>query len=687
MSRVVYIIAILFSVCIGKAQNISTPVITCVSVLPNGDVSITWNQVSDPSLEFTNYSLTANGTTIATINNITTTTFTHTTSGANAASITYVLNVNGTGGAGAFTLTSQPFSSIYLDVINNADGYATLTWTVPAAAITGKFYIYRSVNSSAFNLYDSTAVSQANYLDEITLLCTDTQIDYRVSYRYANGCESFSNTDGTIFKDLLPPAEVIITDIDVDPLTGFTTINWSESPETDVKEYWILKLNPASGTFQQIDVVVGKTNTTYTDLNVSLQSAAVASQSYKVIPVDECNNNQALKFVSTIFVDGTPNRCALTIDIAWNPFITGETGNNQIIQSSIIEIAVDYELWIDKGTGFNYFTTISKGTTTYTVKNVTPETLICYQIRAKLPNGEISNSSQYCYNLHLEPASLDNYIAHASVTPTEEVELKLYTGKIISNNTIEIYKSQDQGITFDSIYSQPVNQTVFTYLDTEVDVQAQSYQYYFVLKDVCKIRRDSSNIASTIFLETSYHEFDSVPQFFWNAYKRYYSNVHDYVLERSINESDYVEVDSVAGSFVNIADHIKRVLSQSFKTLCYQIKAVEDTLNQYGFREVSYSNQVCIEDTPTIYIPTGFVIDGVSGNFIPRFTYLIDKSYSFAVYNRWGQTVFQTNDPLQGWDGYFNGQPVTQGAYAFKVIFKDENNEDQILTGSVTVLE
>lgn len=686
MKHILISIIFLINALVLKAQGISVPEITCVSVLPNGDVSITWNVVSDPSSEFVQYELEADGSVIANIANINTNTFLHTPSGAAANSVSYVLKVKGTGGSGAFTLTSQSFSTIYLDVTNNADGYATLTWNNPNGFSTGKFYIYRSESFGVFNLDDSVAVTQTNYLDEINFICSETQLDYRISYKYSSTCESFSNTDGTIFKDLLPPAEVSILDIDVDPTTGFTTLTWQESPEVDVKEYKILKLNPASLAFQQIDVVVGKSNTTYTDFNLVLQSAAVASQSYKVIPVDDCDNNQGLNFLSTIFVNGIPENCKLSIELEWNSFINGQTGNNQIIESSIVEVATSYELWVDIGAGFNFYTSLPKGTTTYTIENVIPKTLICYQIRAILPNGEVSNSSQYCYNIPLQPVSLENYIAYASVTELEEIELKLYTESVIPNNVIEVYKSSDNGATYINLHSESVSQNVFKFIDSEVDVQSQSYQYYFVIKDVCGLRRDSSNIASSIYLETKYDDFDSIPEFYWNSYNHYYSNVDKYILSRSLNKGAFEAVDSVPNNYVYTTDHIKKVLRYSFKTLCYQLKAVEDTLNKYGFKEESFSNKVCIEDVPTVYIPSGFLVGGISGNFKPRFTYLIDKNYEFYIYNRWGQTIFQTNDPFLGWDGYYGGSPVPSGTYAYKIIYKNELNEDQLIVGSVTVI-
>ncbi|WP_372490045.1 gliding motility-associated C-terminal domain-containing protein [Chitinophaga sedimenti] len=39
----------------------------------------------------------------------------------------------------------------------------------------------------------------------------------------------------------------------------------------------------------------------------------------------------------------------------------------------------------------------------------------------------------------------------------------------------------------------------------------------------------------------------------------------------------------------------------------------------------------------------------------------------FAVYNRWGETVFRTNDPLQCWDGTFKGAAQPAGTYVFVI--------------------
>ncbi len=43
----------------------------------------------------------------------------------------------------------------------------------------------------------------------------------------------------------------------------------------------------------------------------------------------------------------------------------------------------------------------------------------------------------------------------------------------------------------------------------------------------------------------------------------------------------------------------------------------------------------------------------------------ISKLNYFRIYNRWGELVFQTTDPAQGWDGTFNGQPAPVDVYVW----------------------
>lgn len=50
-------------------------------------------------------------------------------------------------------------------------------------------------------------------------------------------------------------------------------------------------------------------------------------------------------------------------------------------------------------------------------------------------------------------------------------------------------------------------------------------------------------------------------------------------------------------------------------------------------------------------------------------------NFSLSVYNRWGQLIWESNDPSAKWDGTYNGVIVPQGTYTWTIEAKDAIND------------
>ena len=48
--------------------------------------------------------------------------------------------------------------------------------------------------------------------------------------------------------------------------------------------------------------------------------------------------------------------------------------------------------------------------------------------------------------------------------------------------------------------------------------------------------------------------------------------------------------------------------------------------------------------------------------------------YSFSVYNRWGQQLFSTTNPSEGWDGTYQGKDCEAGTYTYLVEYPQDKN-------------
>jgi len=66
-----------------------------------------------------------------------------------------------------------------------------------------------------------------------------------------------------------------------------------------------------------------------------------------------------------------------------------------------------------------------------------------------------------------------------------------------------------------------------------------------------------------------------------------------------------------------------------------------------------------------VFIPTAFSPDGGTYNeyFYVRGDCIINMS--FVVFDRWGNKVFESNDPSKGWDGTYAGKPMNPGSYVW----------------------
>ncbi|MDR2835764.1 MAG: gliding motility-associated C-terminal domain-containing protein [Bacteroidales bacterium] len=92
---------------------------------------------------------------------------------------------------------------------------------------------------------------------------------------------------------------------------------------------------------------------------------------------------------------------------------------------------------------------------------------------------------------------------------------------------------------------------------------------------------------------------------------------------------------------------------------------------------------------PYIFVPNAFTPDGDGKNdtFRPYYpTTMIKESY-FAVYDRWGKIIYESNNLQdEGWDGTFKGKKLTTDVYAFYLHAICINGEEYNHKGNVTLL-
>ncbi|HYF30625.1 MAG TPA: M43 family zinc metalloprotease [Chitinophagaceae bacterium] len=60
--------------------------------------------------------------------------------------------------------------------------------------------------------------------------------------------------------------------------------------------------------------------------------------------------------------------------------------------------------------------------------------------------------------------------------------------------------------------------------------------------------------------------------------------------------------------------------------------------------------------------------------------------YTFSIYNRWGQRVFETNDPTRAWDGTLGGKPQDSGAFVWICTYQFAGEELKFAKGTLLLV-
>jgi len=113
--------------------------------------------------------------------------------------------------------------------------------------------------------------------------------------------------------------------------------------------------------------------------------------------------------------------------------------------------------------------------------------------------------------------------------------------------------------------------------------------------------------------------------------------------------------------------------------------------NEHGCTD-TMTQTVIVHPSLLIYIPNTFTPDGdqFNQNWLPIFSESVDPyNYDLYLYNRWGETIWESHNLSVGWDGTYgkNGLQVQDGSYTYKINYKLRSDaQRETLTGHVNII-
>lgn len=651
--------------------------IDCIAVDENDDVTINWTQITDPNGVFEGYEIHRIGDgVVGVVADINTTSFTIPGDGVAQQDYTVAVLSGCDGGGRSY---SDTVSNIFLELNNPGNGEALLNWNDPIDPPMNHFgsyyHIYSEYPAGNWTLIDSVPYGQTTYRDTITIC--EGFINYRVELPTSR-CDFVSNIEGDTFEDNIVPDIPEIFSADIDLTSGDVTVTWDENGQEDTYGYVVYTLD-ANGFLVELDTVWGIGNTSYThspntDEGPLEYSVAAFDSCFTDITPPTYQTSAKAPVHVTNFLEAEIDVCTRQILMNW----TGYEGFQSL---------GDYEIRGRKNGG----PWESFGTTNGNSFNLDIEFGDAY-LFSILATDEATGATSFSNIVSVDFVEAGgpsySYLSVASVEGDGiEIIHRMSLDGGVERVELERYNRFDD--VFEKIDELPATSEELVFYDEDVEVNRRSYRYRTVMIDTCAQVLGISNLGETIFASTITDDAPMTHTISWSPYQEFVGNIVEYRIYRAVNGVfDPDPIGTTSPNVYSYTDSVAGLIDEQDGKICYYISAIEG-FNELGIRERSRSNIVCPVIEPLIFVPNAFSVGGLNPIFKPETRMHRINDYSFAIFDRFGRTIFETNDPEEGWNGRIkeSNEVAREGVYVYRLSLRNGDGIEVLKHGHLTLLD
>lgn len=402
-----------------------------------------------------------------------------------------------------------------------------------------------------------------------------------------------------------------------------------------------------SNTFQHFQYVEGgSTSTTIENLDTENNYYCFRMNARNACTGDDLFSNVAL--------------CSIVLDVS-----SENNGNALSWQSSGF---TSYQIF--RMPQFSNGSLITTGGNSYTDNDVVCNQIYSYRVTGTLGNNHTSTSIEVAadpVNSTLAPPALANVTAS------------------IEGNHIRFSWNQPSGEVEYYHISRSVNNTDFTEVGSTTQLTFRrsensfrdiSYQVHYT--NTCG-NESEATLVRPIILRRSQGEYHDILE--WNEYLGWENGVANYYLEISDIEGNLLDEIQLSPSTLSYDIYDPPLEKQ---VLVYRIIAV----NSGDPSVKAFSNILKVDLPVQAHFPNAFTPDdnGVNDEFGMAGGGRFVSEIRLTIINRWGETVFYTQEIDETWNGYFKGRPAPEGTYIFNAEIIDQEGRRTTKKGSILLL-
>lgn len=691
-----FFLALLVAVSSSTAQALDPPTPTCVQVLPNGDAVLNWLPTLDPAGEFvsyevlfsTDYFLSDTGNLIQSEANIATTSYTDNGVDFNNNIGAYVIYTESNDGSAQTSIASDTICVMHLDVVPLGGGsIANLFWNSPffdSANVTGDYEVWREYPVGVWEQVATVPHNPLGFNQNYQHVVDDciATYNFQIFYTAPSGCQFISNIAGDDFEDLTAPEIPVVDVVTIDPGTNMYTVNWNPSPDLDTWGYIIYQC--ISGANVPQDTVYGIGTNSW--LDPTANGLILPANYYTVAAFDFCNFENVSPTENVChqpphLLDINWAQCTTFSELFWTPY------NGRDVDT--------YRIWVSENGGAAVVLAVLPGSElVYTHTGLTDGVTYQYYIEAtftETPSTSLSNSR--FQTVSLAPGPTYAYLSTVSVQDENTVYVKVHVDNVITNHLYHLERRRKDGqyYTDVTIASAGGTDTVEMWdVDLPEDgvdlvLSELQYEYRVHVVNACNDTVLTTNYGRNVLLAGLANPERLVNTLSFTDYWEWDGAIDGYQVYRSELPGD---LGVVVGSFNAGQQVFEDDVADELLTpgqFCYTVE-VQEELNSFGLAEVSFSNQLCLQMDPKIWVPNAFMVYGVNNIFKPVIGYADFTTYTMSIYSRWGDVLYQTQDINEGWDGNWRGSLVQEGAYVYHIEIEDGEGQLHERVGTVYML-
>ena len=216
-----------------------------------------------------------------------------------------------------------------------------------------------------------------------------------------------------------------------------------------------------------------------------------------------------------------------------------------------------------------------------------------------------------------------------------------------------------------------------SYIEQPLNTDSNAFDYQIKVKDLCGVEK-ISNVHTNVWLFGSKTEDPYEINIEFSPYLGWKNGVSKYLVYRMVSGMGGYQLYD---SFTQPKQAFYKNGLEGYLQ-CYRVLSFEDG----GNNQKSWSNEICFNFSPTIYVPNAFTPndDGINDKFIIKSGAI--KTYNLQIFDRWGERLWQTNNPNEHWDGNYQSKQAQMDVYVYAITLTDFRDKAYHLNGTVHVI-